>query len=361
MIGTTNAVNKKASETEKINLTLQTNQSSHTDLNGVEFSVSYGSYTKSYTWQGTSFTIEVPAFVEYTITFGAIDDYATPAPLSYVAQAGNSRTVTAKYNTEIVSVTLSADNGQSVNGQIVTINGTQHTWNGTAITQKVAFGTEYTVSVNDKDGYTTPASQSATASQSSRNFNLVYAYKPLGVFIQGVSGKLYNPDDWTSQETANGVAVCTEHCSFVIALEHAYSISCMWGGYGITVSGITTTEDLSVAKTDYDGEAQTTSIVSQLGSGSSDIYAAKYCREYTFPNGDVGYLGAAGEWQAALDNKNAIASALNKCGGEIMSDYYWTSTQYSHQDSWYMRWDSESLTNINKDDDLRDVRAFAAI
>jgi hypothetical protein len=77
---------------------------------------------------------------------------------------------------------------------------------------------------------------------------------------------------------------------------------------------------------DYDGEVQTTVILSELGNNSSAAPAAYYCRAFTFPNGKKGYLGAAGEWWAAFNNKVAIESALSKCGGSAAKYYYWTST-----------------------------------
>ena len=185
-----------------------------------------------------------------------------------------------------------------------------------------------------------------------------------GVFIQDIDGNLYTENEWDGSKTPNGIAVLTDNCRFVIALENAHSSSCRWGGYGTTVSGITTTKYESEAQQDYDGEAQTTTIINVL-KGTNDEYAggapaAEYCRAYTFPDGSTGYLGAAGEWQAALDNKSAIESALSKCGGESLSNYCWTSTQYSSSSSWYMNWGGEDLNYYGKYNYYY-VRAFAAI
>lgn len=185
-----------------------------------------------------------------------------------------------------------------------------------------------------------------------------------GVYIQAIDGLLYTEADWDGSKTANGIAVVTDNCQFVMALQDAYSSYCRWGGYSTEVSGITTTMSSSTAKTDYDGEANTTTIINAL-NGTNDGYvdgapAAEYCRAYTFPNGATGYMGAAGEWQAALDNKDAITSALSTCGGTAMSNYYWTSTQYSSSNSWYVDWSDEFLS-INLKDDNNSVRAFAAL
>lgn len=185
-----------------------------------------------------------------------------------------------------------------------------------------------------------------------------------GVYIQATDGLLYTEADWDGTKTPNGIAVITDNCRFVMALTDAHTSSCEWGGYGTEVSGITTTTSGSTAATDYDGNGNTTTIINAL-NGTNDGYvdgapAAEYCRAYTFPNGATGYLGAAGEWQAALDNKSAVASALSACGGTAMSDWYWTSTQCSSSLSWYMPWYDEYLNPGNKSH-ANYVRAFAAL
>ena len=365
MQGSTNAISGK-SNVEKVNLTLKTNQASHNDLVGTAFTVKYGTYTKSYNWDGNAVTIEIPGGTEYSITFNEVSGYATPSTLTYMAVSGNARSVNAVYKTELVSVTVNANNGESVAGQVVTINGTQHTWNGSAIAQKIPFGTVYTVSVNDKEGFITPESQSYTAEVEYRTVSLEFVYHPgtknpsNGVYIQDIEGFCYTEAEWTDEYVPNGVAVITDNCRFVIALEDAYSSTCQWGGYGMTVSGITTATSKSEAQGDYDGEAQTTTILNTLNEGPLTAPAAECCRAYLFPDGSVGYMGAAGEWQAALDNKSAIISDLSKCGGDSMSYYYWTSTQESSNSSWCLRWDDKYLFITNKDLN-RYVRAFAAI
>lgn len=180
-----------------------------------------------------------------------------------------------------------------------------------------------------------------------------------GVYIEDVDGYLYTESEWDGSKTPNGIAVLTDNCRFVMALADAYSDSCEWGINSTTVNNITTTTSESTAQGDYDGEAQTTTILNQLGASGAP--AANYCRSYTFPNGATGYLGAAGEWQAALDNKAAITSALSKCGGTAMSYYYWTSTQYSSDDSWYMHWNFDFLYYSTKDTAGCFVRAFTSL
>ena len=191
----------------------------------------------------------------------------------------------------------------------------------------VPSGTSYTIRVEDVDGYTTPEPQSFVAGVGTRTVDMVYEAVKLGVFIQGVSGKLYETDSWTSQETPNGVAVLTENCRFVIALEPAYSSTVKWASNNyISPEGVTLASSLENAKLKYDGKANTDASSNSL---SSEYPAFYRCRTYSFPNGQKGYLGAAGEWQAVLDNYGAITSAYSLLGLTFTTSAYWTSTRGS--------------------------------
>lgn len=159
-----------------------------------------------------------------------------------------------------------------------------------------------------------------------------------GVYIEDVDGYLYTEDEWDGSKTANGIAVLTDNCRFVMALRDAHTSSCKWSEYDGIFSSTTTTTFESEAQEDYNGKQQTLTILSYFESFSSarSAQAAYYCSAFTFPNGKKGYLGAAGEWQAAADNKAAIESALNNCVGSPMLGLYWTSTQYDYDNSWVM-------------------------
>lgn len=183
MIGITNVVNKNQAESESVNISLITNQISHGDVLGATFTLTYGDFSKTYTWDGSVLTVSVPAHVNYTIAFGNVEGYRKPSDVTYTAQAGNSRTLNVKYETEVVSVTLNSDNGASVSGAKVNINGKQQTWNGNALTQKVPFGTSYTVSVGDMSGFSTPASKSFKAEQAVREVSFTYIASALKVNI----------------------------------------------------------------------------------------------------------------------------------------------------------------------------------
>ena len=131
-----------------------------------------------------------------------------------------------------------------------------------------------------------------------------------------------------------------------------------WSPSGL-IDGITTTTSKNEATVDYDGEIQTEIALIQ---SLPENYAFGGCYSPPrFPNGNNGYLGAAGEWQAAFDNKAAIVSALNKCGGSAMSYLYWTSTQYDASKAWYIYWPDGSLSTRSKNTDQCHIRAFTSL
>lgn len=142
-----------------------------------------------------------------------------------------------------------------------------------------------------------------------------------GVYIQDIDGYFHATDDWTGEYVPNGVAVISDECRFVIALEDV-SIACQWGG----------SSNIAAATDEYSGVANTTAIINALGQGA---YAAWYCRAYTFPDGSVGYLGAQFEWFSVVDNKSAIDTAFSACGGVALGTRrYWTSTQSMSDRGW---------------------------
>lgn len=114
MIGKTNCKAVKQSG-EYINVRLLTNQSSHSDLNGISFTVEYGGQSKDYTWEGSEVTLFIPADTEYTVKFNEVNGYRTPESVTYVAVAENARDIEALYQTELQTVNVSSDSG-SVSG-----------------------------------------------------------------------------------------------------------------------------------------------------------------------------------------------------------------------------------------------------
>lgn len=346
-----------------MSITLSSNQSTDGTLNAdTQVTVKCGSVNKQLTWTGTVLKEKLPTGQTYTITPSALDGYKTPDSKSGTA-SGASMSETLLYQTEVVTVTVNADNSASVNGQQVTINNQQYNYSGSPISVKIPFGTSYSVSVNAKSGYTTPSAQQFTANQATRAVTMTYLEIKRGIFILDTDGNLIKSSEWNTgnNSKAVGVAVLSDNCEFVIAPEQNSS-TLMWskGGSYNSVSGVTTTTDTSTAKKDYRGVQNSAAIVSMYGESTN--YAAGWCQNYTFKNGKKGYLGSCGEWQEAYNNKSEIDACMSLIGGTaIGTDYYhWTSTQYGSSDAWVLGWSDGVVLGYGKFNGNR-VRAFAAL
>lgn len=191
--------------------------------------------------------------------------------------------------------------------------------------------------------------------------SVLYNVEPVrGVFIQHISGLLYSTDQWTSHgftnDKANGVAVITNECKFVIA-KTQISSDMDWSSDIINaVDGVVLTNDLSIAKADYAGKANT-SLIAAIDTSK----AAYSCANFKFPNGQKGHLPALGEWVKAYTYKADINAAMLLINGTAMSDgSYWSSTQFAGYMAWTLNWSDGTFGTQSKDYNGI-VRAFLAL
>ena len=211
------------------------------------------------------------------------------------------------------------------------------------------------VAVSDSDTFASYANKIASISGGGAPTEGIY-----GVFIYDTNGNLTKPEEWdtANNDSAVGVAVIDENCSFVID-KVGTSSKYEWGGKGITIYGIMTSTNSYTAMLNYTGETNTTKIRNQLGSGNAP--AADYCRGRSCTvNGTTlyGYLGAFGEWWTAYNNKSSIESALSTIGGTDMgTKSYLNSTQYSSVNGWNLDWVYGGVDLCPKDSS-RSIRAF---
>lgn len=159
------------------------------------------------------------------------------------------------------------------------------------------------------------------------------------------------------------MAILTDDCRFVVAKEDTGQKR--WGGYGIDIASLTNYTSSTEAAKDFAGITNTQVIIDAIGQ-TNDGYragsAAQDCVDYIFPNGQAGYLGAAGEWKLARSYKDELNSALELIGGTKMDEsYYWTSTEYSSNDAWNQFFDSLSTLNHIRKKNGSYVRAFLAL
>lgn len=171
-----------------------------------------------------------------------------------------------------------------------------------------------------------------------------------GVYIQHIDGKLYTTEEWTANafanDDANGVAVIAKECKFVMSLSVGASGQ-SWYPVSEVVDGVLVTDDVEEALTDFNGRENTEKILAVTKYG-----AAVKANAFTFKNGAKGYLGAAGEWQKVIENKEKI-DAIYKAFGKTSVFVYnavWTSTQNSSTYAWYFYGPAPIISKTYKGD-----------
>ena len=158
-----------------------------------------------------------------------------------------------------------------------------------------------------------------------------------------------------SGEIAEGVLLVEGGRHLVIAPTESSSVK--WSSKPVSssdisgsvqISGVTTTGDRITALNDFAGRANTTAIIN--GSTSSNVtntenYAAGFCNRYSRTNANGKGLTAGKWWLPSMGemamiwaNFDKINYALSKISGatQLQEDWYWTSTQYSVDDAWFL-------------------------
>jgi hypothetical protein len=332
---------------EVVSISLVSNQSnSDTALNGATIIVTNtdtGNVISTHQWEGTELKLKIVPITHVSISVSSVKGYRSPESKAFTTGVGSTRNVTMQYDTEVVTITVTANNGASMNGQVVTTNNETHTYNG-PYSVKVPFGVTYSVSANKKSGYSYPLAVTYTANQKSRSVTLSYTHLPIGIYIFDTDRNFTLVNNWdkSNNKKAVGVYLGTENTKIVIA---PYSIAAdKWGRNDYAVPGITADSEKK-AKKDYSGKLNTDKIVA---SGNT-YYAAQRCRGYKFINGEKGYLWALGELTDVFNNYPALSKALGLIGGGLDESLpYWSSTQYSESYVWTLRFSTGYTTASDK-------------
>jgi len=112
-----------------------------------------------------------------------------------------------------------------------------------------------------------------------------------------------------------------------------YPPGVQWGPV-TNITALTDITTLAAANMDFNGEAKTAAIVTQLGPNGGTPYAAKVCADLVAYGFDDWYLPAAGEL-------NEMYLKLGPSGsGEITSGAYWSSSEYNGDGAWVQVFDN---------------------
>lgn len=216
--GTTNHECTYSTTIVSVNLT--TNQSSHTDLASTKVTITGDIKITN------GSTYKVPTGSKITVTFDAVNGYATPAQIKDVTLNKTTYAINGVYNTTIVTV-LMADNQSSYNdiaNATATVTATGMTTVSsvkTGTTVKVPTGVSCKITWAALSGYKTPAAQTFTTSGTSMSKTGTYNTQILTVKVAGSGG---TPSGYTV--TVSGVgSQTTASKTYKVPYGNSYTIS----------------------------------------------------------------------------------------------------------------------------------------
>ena len=343
-------------ETGELIVTMLSNQDSDETIASIEALVKYDGKTVKVS-NGGSISIPINAVV--TVEFPKVDGYNIPEKSELTIKSGKNN-VSGTYTTTIVTVNVSAEDGSSVDGQVVTI--------------EKSFTVEYIPDYDKIDS--------------------------LGVAIMDIYGKFYKDgDEWVEagRPTPNGIAVSDGIHRFCIS-PTITSTSDTFGNAVLSrddtsrysVDAITFIPKLladtveqakkkfngSIAlcsalfpeldvETEEDLELLLPELSQEIGielNSFDDLFTLfwkelqillaiypteQFCSSigvkfepllHIFPNGKRGYLGSAGEWSIVANSINVVDSLMEIINGRplrnSMEDFYWTCTTLNEETIW---------------------------
>ena len=187
---------------------------------------------------------------------------------------------------------------------------------------------------------------------------------------------MVKPHKWTALqnagEIADGVVVVEGGKVLVVAPTEADSAGILWSSVAVS-GGATTTSDCVIAMNDWNGKANTASIISKstlAAVTNTSAYAPGFCNLYSRANANSKgltagkwWLPSVGEMMMIYANMTKINYCLSLINGatQLVENWYWTSTEGGAAGAWCMYLSSGYFTwNIkaNNKGRVRPVSAF---
>ena len=188
---------------------------------------------------------------------------------------------------------------------------------------------------------------------------------------------MVKPHKWTALqnagEIADGVVVVEGGKVLVVAPTESDSAGILWSSAAVS-GGATTTSDRVTAMNDWNGKANTASIISKSTSAAvtnTAAYAPGFCNLYSRANANgkgllagKWWLPSVGEMMMIYANMTKINYCLSLISGatQLLENWYWTSTENSATYAWYLYLSRGYLANWNTKASLkgrvRPVSAF---
>jgi hypothetical protein len=188
---------------------------------------------------------------------------------------------------------------------------------------------------------------------------------------------MVKPHKWTALqnagEIADGVVVVEGGKVLVVAPTEADSAGITWSSAAVS-GGATTTTDRVTAMNDWNGKANTASIISKSTASAvtnTSAYAPGFCNLYSRANANgkgllagKWWLPSVGEMMMIYANMTKINYCLSLISGatQLLENWYWTSTEHSASNAWFLYLSDGTLnrwtTKASYQGRVRPVSAF---
>ena len=210
-------------------------------------------------------------------------------------------------------------------------------WNCDAINQINSLNTQITSLTNKITTLANCKIGDILYSDMSCNTNVVASKTPIGVIFD-VTNKL------------------------AIGLKQSYQY---WSTVSFDVPGLSNIRSSSAVTADWQGKNNTRVVLEYCKANGYSCPAFEYVNSYKTEGTQAGdwYLPAMGELNAIYGNKDVLNIALGKIGGtKLNTNYYWSSSELSYSNAWYLWFSDGSVEDFHSKNDLdcyvRPVLAF---
>ena len=155
-----------------------------------------------------------------------------------------------------------------------------------------------------------------------------------------------NPD-YVSSKTPIGVVFdCRK--KLAIGLEQSQKY---WSVANFDVPGVENITSGTLAITDLDGKKNTSTVLAYCKANGKSCPAFEYVNSYKTEGTQAGdwYLPSMGELYAIYGNMGVLNVALGKIAAtRLVTNYYWSSSEYSYNGAWHLRFSDGSAYNDDK-------------
>lgn len=321
----------------------------------------------------TTFTIDRGNY--YQVVFPEYGNAQPIAPQGYTAVLG-SRSINVEYlpydedsmEKAIITATKYVENtGTAWEGipVVVTVDKkatTYQTDEKGQVTVFVPYKKEYTVVINDQDGYNVSFNKNSrtyTANVPQRLIDYRFYQFKAGIFVVDIDKNEYYIEDWVAAGRNADDAVAIKVADASLSINHgtfcirtsdiknvSKQISMQWCTQNLQFNSIALNGNNVKDANYYNGESSSFLIRQEAQERSLSVPAFNYAYGQIFNLGDEdlhGFVMSVGQEHVHVANIGIIKQVLETLYGEtVATDYYnfvikkyrWTSTQYSASSAW---------------------------